>query len=269
MNSIKRHLSLIIPLMMLLCSFESSQLIQRAVAEHEKKLSQDYSIVIASTKEMNLGTLQEKLKEVIEVIPIDSDIVMKELQGSMSDENLEFLKKQLPLFYSIKLSIFPTERQITTFNQALLKIDGVQKAELFVKTHTKVYKLLLLLKKSILFFGSLLGILSILLMVKQIEIWNLQHSKRMEIMSYLGAPSWMKNKVLFKLASIDSLIASVLVIVGLMFFLESEELKPLFVSLEIENVIFTPVQDFAMLLVISLAISYLSAIVVIARQKDY
>ena len=142
------------------------------------------------------------------------------------------------------------------------------KAELFSKTHSKVYRLLLLLKKSILFFGSLLGILSVLLMVKQVEVWHLQHSKRMEIMSYLGAPSWMKNKILFKLAFIDSIIASSIVIVGMLYILQSPELHSLVASLEINALAFNPLSDLLALLGISITISILSAVVVIMRQKD-
>ncbi|WP_027327253.1 FtsX-like permease family protein [Helicobacter pametensis] len=269
MNFIKRHLSLIYPLLMLLFSVESVLLIQRAVEEHEKKLSQDYSIVIASKEELVQEALQRRIKHLQSIQPIDPQIILKSLEHTISPENLAFLKSELPLFYSITLDIFPNQSQLKQISSILLSINGVQKVELFAKTHSKVYRLLLLLKKSIVFFGSLLGILSILLMVKQVEVWLLQHSKRMEIMSYLGAPSWMKNKVLFKLALIDSVISSVLVIAGVFYVLNGEEFQALLASLEISNVVFAPLGDFLTLLLISVCISTLSAAAVILRQKDY
>lgn len=269
MKFIKQHLSLIFPLLMLLLSYESSMLVKRAVLEHEKKLSADYSIIIATNGAMSFSTLKTKVPEVKDMREIDPQVVLRDLEHTLSPENLRFLKSRLPTFYSLTLSIFPNQGELKRINQSLLSVEGVQKAEVFAKTHSKVYRLLLLLKKSIMFFGSLLGILSVILMVKQVEIWHLQHSKRMEIMSYLGAPSWMKNKILFKLAFIDSFISSVLVICGIYYVLESEEFSSLFTSLEINNVIFTPIQDFAVLLLMSVVISTLSALIVIIRQKDY
>lgn len=269
MNFIKRHLSLIYPLVMLLLSFESAVLIQRAVEEHEKKLSQDYSIIVASKKPLSDEAIRARTKYFQEINPIDPQAVLKSLEHTISPENLRSLKSDLPLFYSIRLSIFPNQSQLNNISKVLSSIEGVEKVELFTKSHSKVYRLLLLLKKSIVFFGGLLGILSILLMVKQVEIWHLQHSRRMEIMSYLGAPSWMKNKVLFKLALIDSLISSVFAILSVFYILSREEFSSLLASLEITDVIFTPVGDFVSLLVISISISVLSALIVIIRQKDY
>lgn len=268
MNFIKQHLSLIFPLMMLLVSFESAVLIQRAVEEHEKKLSQDYSIIIASNTLMTKESLKGQIQSLKDVQQIDPQIIFKELQHTISAKNLEILKSQLPFFYSITLTIFPTQSQLGAISQKLSKIDGIQKTELFTKTHSKVYRLLLLLKKSILFFGGLLGVLSILLMVKQVEVWHLQHSKRMEIMSYLGAPSWMKNKILFRLALIDSFIASFVVIVGMLYIVQSSEFHSLFASLEITPLTLNAWGDFITLLGISVSISILSAVVVIMRQKD-
>lgn len=269
MKFIKQHLSLIFPLLMLLFSYESAVLVKRAVIEHEKKLSQDYSIIIATKGSLGFSNLKSKVPEVKDMKEIDPQVVLKDLEHTLTSENLMFLRSQLPKFYSLTLSVFPNQGELRRINQSLLSVDGVQKAEVFAKTHSKVYRLLLLLKKSIMFFGSLLGLLSVILMVKQVEIWHLQHSKRMEIMSYMGAPFWMKNKILFKLAFIDSFISSFLVIFGILYILESEEFSSLFASLEISNVIFSPFQDFLVLLVISIVISVFSALTVIVRQKDY
>lgn len=269
MKFIKQHLSLIFPLLMLLFSYESAMLVKRAVLEHEKKLSQDYSIIIATKGKLNFSALKSKVPEVKDMREIDPQVVLKDLEHTLSAENLAFLKSQLPVFYSLSLSIFPNQGELKRINQSLLAVEGVQKAEVFAKTHSKVYRLLLLLKKSILFFGSLLGVLSVILMVKQVEIWHLQHSKRMEIMSYMGAPFWMKNKILFKLALVDSLLSSLLVILGIFYILEGEEFSSLFASLEINDAIFFPIQDFFVLLVMSVVISVFSALIVIIRQKDY
>lgn len=269
MNFIKRHLSLIYPLVMLLLSFESAVLIQRAVEEHEKKLSQDYSIIVASKKPLSAEIIHSKTKFFQEIHSIDPQVVLKSLEHTISPKNLLSLRSELPLFYSIRLNIFPNQSQLKNISVILSSIEGVEKVELFTKSHSKVYRLLLLAKKSIVFFGALLAVLSILLMVKQVEIWHLQHSKRMEIMSYLGAPSWMKNKVLFKLALVDSLISSMIAIASVFYILNLEEFSSLLALLEITDILFAPFRDFLSLLVISICISVFSALIVIIRQKDY
>lgn len=269
MKFIKQHLSLIFPLLMLLFSYESAMLVKRAVMEHEKKLSQDYSIIIATKGKMGFSQLKAKVPEIKDMQEIDPQVVLKDLEHTLSSENLTFLKNQLPMFYSLSLNIFPNQGELKRINQSLLSVNGVQKAEVFAKTHSKVYRLLLLLKKSIMFFGSFLGVLSVILMVKQVEIWHLQHSKRMEIMGYMGAPFWMKNKILFKLALIDSFVSSLLVVFGVSYILSGEEFSSLFASLEISDRIFFPFQDFFVLFIMSVVISVFSALIVIIRQKDY
>lgn len=269
MKFIKQHLSLIFPLLMLLFSYESAMLVKRAVVEHEKKLSQDYSIIIAAKGKIGFSQLKAKVPEIKDMQEIDPQVVLKDLEHTLSSENLAFLKSQLPVFYSLSLNIFPNQGELRRINQALLSVNRVQKAEVFAKTHSKVYRLLLLLKKSIMFFGSLLGLLSVILMVKQVEIWHLQHSKRMEIMGYMGAPFWMKNKILFKLALIDSFVSSLLVVFGVSYILSGEEFSSLFSSLEISDRIFFPFQDFFVLFIMSVVISVFSALIVIIRQKDY
>lgn len=49
-------------------------------------------------------------------------------------------------------------------------------------------------------------------MMKQVEVWRFEHSERMEIMTYFGTPAKMKNKPLYRLAWVDSILATAVVI---------------------------------------------------------
>ena len=54
MNSLKNHLSLIIPLVALLFALESILLVNRTLSDYESKLGKNYAIVLASNKELKL-----------------------------------------------------------------------------------------------------------------------------------------------------------------------------------------------------------------------
>ena len=106
MRFIKQHLSLIFPLVMLLFSLESAMLVNRAVLEHEKKLSQDYSIVIASKTPVSFAELQSKVKEAKDMREIDPQVVLKDLEHTISAENLEFQKSASAFLFNHS-SYFP------------------------------------------------------------------------------------------------------------------------------------------------------------------
>ena len=53
-------------------------------------------------------------------------------------------------------------------------------------------------------------VVTILLIFKELRIWQFKHSERMNIMGLFGAPAWLRSAVLFRLAIVDALIASLL-----------------------------------------------------------
>ena len=99
-----------------------------------------------------------------------------------------------------------------TIKDKLLKIEGVKKVETFSKTHDKIYKMLVLSKKVFECFIVITSLMGIALIFKQMKIWLYEHKRRVEIMTLFGAPYWLKSAMLYKLAIIDSMFATVLVI---------------------------------------------------------
>lgn len=268
MNLLRRHLALIIPLLALLFSLESIMLVNRAVNKHENKLSDSYSIVIASKNALTLDKIQSFIREAKELKAIAPDYMMSELKKDLSRESLEAIQRELPFFYSLKLSSFPDEDRLAKINTTLSKLNGVTKVESFTKSHSQVYKLLLIIKGSIIVFASLIAILSYILMVKQIEIWKFEHSDRMEIMAFLGAPAWMRNGILFRLAFIDSIISAIAIIVGMAYLINYHKMQEVLTTLEVTNDIFNMGSDFIILLFTSVLVSIVSVVFVIIKQKD-
>ena len=63
MNSLKNHLSLIIPLDALLFALESILLVNRTLNDYENTLGKNYAIILASIKEINLQDIKDKISE--------------------------------------------------------------------------------------------------------------------------------------------------------------------------------------------------------------
>ena len=59
----------------------------------------------------------------------------------------------------------------------------------------------------------MVGLLGLVLVFKQMRIWLYEHRRRVEIMTLFGAPYWLKSAMLYKLAVVDSIIATTLVVV--------------------------------------------------------
>lgn len=266
MNMLKRHLALIIPLLALLFSLQSILLINRAIQSREDKLLQSYSILIASHEALSLDRLSD-IKDIASLNSIDSAFLLQRFQDFGSEEDLKNLQKELPSFYSLKLKSYPSVHELEMIENQLKKINGITRIETFSKTQNQVYKLLYFTKGNVLIFATLLGIFSLLLMMRQIQVWRYQHQKRMQIMDLLGASFWLKNSVLFKAALIDSVIATCLITLGSFYIAFHHQTKEIIEDLGIRQEVFYFGSDFFLLLFVSVVVSLFSVCFVILFQR--
>ncbi len=264
MNTIRRHLSLLLPLLGLLFSLQSVLLINRAITFREESLLQNYSIIIASKKELKTSDLAG-ISRIASLDPLDSGFLLERFKDF--DENIDALKSQLPLFYSIKLSYFPSNNDLKNIENKLKNLDFISHFETFAKTHGHVSKLLYFIKQAVVVFGVLLFALSFLLMLRVVQVWRFEHQKRMEIMSLLGASFWLKNKVLFQLAFIDSLIASVGILIITFIFSIQDFTEGLLDDLGVSSKIFAFFSDFALLFGVSILVCLICVILAIIFRK--
>lgn len=268
MSSLKHHLSLILPLLALLFSLESMVLIQRAVEGYEVNLGKNYSIVIASKRALTLEELKPRLKELELLQVIDPEGVLAGLKKELDPASLGAVKESLPRFYSLSLRTFPNQARLQAIESTLRQIEGVERVEAFAKSHDQIYRLLLLFKSSVRVFAALILVISLLLMIKQVEIWRFEHSERMEIMGYFGAPSWMRHGLLFRLAVVDSLLSVLVIIAGLLY-LSRDGATLLFLrSVGLDESIFSFQDDALRLLGSGILVSVLAVWLVIWRQRD-
>ncbi len=266
---IRRYLSLLVPLIALLVGIESIVLVNRALNYYEDLAGKNYAIVIVSNSELNLATIKSAVPQANALITLESQSVIDDLSKKFGDSALENLKKSLPFFYSLKLNAFPTQAQIRDIESELKNFAEISRVESFSKAHNQTYRLLVLLRGCVIVLSSILLLLSLLLMMKQIEVWRFEHSERMEIMTYFGAPSSMKNRPLYRLATIDSLLATAIVIAATFFAANYAKITAITAMLGIEifnlkNLIF----DSLILLASAYIISMGAVFVVILFQKE-
>ena len=147
------------------------------------------------------------------------------------------------------------------------KISGVSRVETFSKTHDKIYKILQLVKNISAIFSALIGLIGLMLISKQMRIWLYEHKERIEIMTLLGAPSWLKSGALYKTALFDSFIATVSVVV---FYLILPDLQPIKDAVTELNINFPAIDVFyegGVLLSVSLAISFFAVYLVMRKAR--
>ena len=268
MQSLKNHLSFIVPLFILLFSIQFSTMLKRAVSDYESKLAGDYTIIVVSQKALPQKEIAKVLPEVKTISEISKERYIKRMQKDISKADLVYLKASLPRFYSVKLKAFPTPQTLQNLTNKLKKLPGVQKVETYKKTFNKLQQFLYLAKTASLVFTLFIAVISILLIIKQMEIWTLQHSQRMYIMGLFGAPYWMKSASLYKSVVVDALIASLLVGFTFLIIPQSANFAAIYHDLGIDLRNFSFFSDVARLLLISLVISIISVTIIILKNRQ-
>ncbi|MCQ2779483.1 cell division protein FtsX [Helicobacter pylori] len=95
MNTLKKHLAFIIPLVALLFSLECVLFINQAIEQKEKKLIEDYSVVLASTQKLSLELLRQNFSEIVALKEIDPNYSLEPLQKTLGTDGIKELRKKL------------------------------------------------------------------------------------------------------------------------------------------------------------------------------
>ena len=267
MKSLKNHISVILSLFVLLFSIQFSITIYKIIQNQNQKLIQNYSIVLVSDKKITIDDLQKVVQEVDAVSPINPKKIVDKLKNSMSSENLTILKIALPYFYSVKLNTLPDKDRLDKIKKQFLSLKQITRVEIFTKTYENVYQILQILQIITYIFTAIITLMSILLLFKQIKIWILEHEERIKIMGFFGASYWIKSAFLYKLALIDSFVATFFVVSIFLYLPKSlvisEKLKTLGVNMPNFDITY----DVGILFAISLFLS-LFIVTIVSRQMS-
>ncbi len=258
MKFVKYHISIILPLFLLLLSIESFFVLKGIIDNYEKKLSNEYSIVVVSKVPLDKQNIKNDIKYFVSLKIINTDSLIENLKNNIGEKNLQKLKNSLPLFYSIKLNHLPSQEELQNIKSKLLKYAGVERVATFKKSYSKFYNFLLFDKSMLLYFTVLVMIIVLLLIIKQAEVWIYEHRQRFEIMTILGAPFWMKSAMLYRVVIVDAIISSLVVSSLFVYLSYDSSFLSYILNMGVEFPKFDFLRDSAILLGISILVSIVS-----------
>ncbi len=268
MRSIKDHMALTISLFAILFCIESLLVLDRIVKSYENDLKENYSLILVADRSVKVSDISHIDTLIGSVEPIDAESILKEIEGRMSEESLSKIRQIMPLFFSLKLRRYADRERIEKLKSELLSVAGVKEVHIFEKVHDRLYSMLLFIKSTLTLFGLLAGVVSILLLMKQMTIWQFEHKERMQIMSLFGAPVWLRSGVLFRLAVVDAFLAFAAVVSTMLYLSSNSEAIEFLQSIGADPDLLFRYDDIAVLAAVSFGVSLTCAAWVVARFKE-
>ncbi|MCR6578373.1 FtsX-like permease family protein [Campylobacter insulaenigrae] len=267
MKSFKNHLSLIFALIVMMFAFEFLIITNKTIEHYENLVNKDYNIIVVSKTILDKNNIQKQVKEFKSIDTLDPSLMLDRLKNDISQKNLEVLKATLPKFYTLKLDRLLSYKELEDLKEKLLQNSNILKVETFAKTHTKIYKLLVLVKFLLWFFLFIIILLSFVLLFKQMKIWFFEHTQRIEIMCLFGAPFWFRSLMLYKVILIDCLIAFLIL---LLFFTQLYDLQSIKITLQSVDINLPKINIFAnlfLIFIIMLVLCFLCVSFVMLRVR--
>jgi len=268
MKSLKNHFSLIAALFTILFTVQVYQVLERSIASYEESLRANYSIVVISDTKLDAASIKSKFSIIRSLEAISPEKVIKRLEKEMDKTSLGLLRASLPKFYKLSLEHYPQPSEIEVLSAQLLNMKNIRRVESFAQTHDQIYKLLLLYKGVTQIFAFAIFIVTLLLIAKEMRIWQFQHQDRMNIMALFGAPIMLRSAVLFRLAIIDALIAATLVLATFSLIINAGWVEPYFADINIKVSVFNYAKDSFMHYGIALTLSVILALMLIVNHKE-
>jgi len=268
MKSLKNHFSLIAALFTILFTIQVYQVLNRSISSYEESLRANYSIVVISDSNLEEASLKSKFSLVRTLEEISPEKVIKRLEKEMDKTSLGLLRASLPKFYKLSLEHYPQPSEIEILTSQLLNMKQIKRVESFAQTHDQIYKLLLLYKGVTQIFAFAIFIVTILLIAKEMRIWQFQHQDRMNIMALFGAPIMLRSAVLFRLAILDALIAATLVVSSFTIIINTGWVEPYFDDINIHITIFNYAKDTFIHYGVALSLSIILALMLVVNHKE-
>lgn len=268
MKYIKDHIMFIFPLLAILLGVQTFVVFDRLTQNYENGLKADYRILVSTKKDMSLREFQDIDRHISKVETIEKKNIVQDMAKSLDGVSGEDIIKSLPNFYTVSLDSFLDGDAIVDIKSKLLDIHDIKKVETFGRSHNSNYSLFIFIKIVLWTFVIFISLTSLLLIIKQMEIWQYQHKDRMSIMEIFGASLMMRSGVLFRRAIVDALIATVLtsvifVLVRLMWGKDAS-----IHGMSSNSGLMFAYSDSILLVFISLTIVILAVVIVVSSSKE-
>ncbi len=268
MKSLKNHLSLIIALFTILLTLQVFVSVERAITDYEGNLNENYSIIVVADQNISAERFRSINTIIADSEEISAKAIIQRIQKGLKNKKIDLHKIVLPHFYRLHLNTFPTPSEVERLSSQLQKQAFIKRVENFSRTHNTTYKLLLLFKWVTMILAVAILAVTTLLILREMQLWQLRHRERMSIMALFGAPVWLRSAILFRLAIVDALIASFLAIGT---FIALEHFGWVREPLRIINVqipLFNALNDGLILLGVALSLSIILATMIIMGHKE-
>ena len=210
MKFIKRHISLIFPLIAILLGLEFFIVFGRTTDSFEKGLQNGYSMMVVSKDEMSIDDFKAWDSHIEQVKELEKSKILARLNLDKDKSKMKNFEASLPNFYSLKLDGYLTVDMLESVKSNLQKSSNILTIETFQSTYQSKYELFSFIKFSFQTFIGFMTIIGFFLIVKQMEVWNYLHAQRMKVMEIFGASLFLRSKVLINMALIDAVISAIL-----------------------------------------------------------
>jgi len=211
MKFIKNHLMFILPLMAILLGIEFYLVFERTTNTYEKGLKESYTMLVVSKKPVELSAFQVLNKHISSSEQIARDGIVSEVAKGVGKSTSAAIMKALPYFYNLGLDEYLHSSELEKIKKDLKSDKNIKRVETFGGSYNSSYRLFSFIKFTLKIFIIFMTVVSLFLIIKQMEIWKYAHKERMQVMEIFGAPLMLRSGVLFKVAFIDAIFASILV----------------------------------------------------------
>ena len=208
MKFIKNHLMFILPLVAILLGVEFYLVFDRTTDSYEQGLKDGYSMLVVANKPVELEKLKQLNGHVESSERIKRKPIVKEIAKGVNESSAKEILEALPHFYTVRLDSYIETSGLDEIKKDLEADAEIKSVETFGNSYSSSYRLFSFIKFSLKIFIAFMAVVSLLLIIKQMEIWKFTHMQRMQVMEIFGAPLMLRSGVLFKIALIDALVAT-------------------------------------------------------------
>ncbi len=268
MKSIRNHVMFILPLLAILLGIESFMVFERVTSSYGKNLRESYAILVVTQNTMSLQDFQKIAPHISAAEPVEKSSIVEQITRGLPSASTDEIVQALPNFYTLHLDRYLNSTDIAAIKQALMRQADIRRVETFGQSHNANYNLYMLIKISLWTFVGFMVLTSLVLVVKQMEIWQFEHRERMRVMEILGASAMLRSGVLFRIALTDAMIAALMTI-GLFAFLRYVWVGQSQIEMLIrKRALFFEAQDIVVLVGIALSIVVVSVVLVVYGAKE-
>ncbi len=201
----------IMPLMAILLGVEFYLVFDRITSSYEKGLKEGYSMFVVVKQPMELSAFKKLNSHINTLEAIERGDIVSDVTKGISKINSKEILATLPYFYNIGLDAYLKSSELNNIKKDLKKDANIKKVETFGGSYNSSYNLFVFIKFILKIFIMFMAVVSLFLIVKQMEIWKYAHKERMQVMEIFGAPMMLRSGVLFKVAFFDAMFSALLV----------------------------------------------------------